>query len=98
MLAIAAGGQNLDCVKILINNKANFRLLDSLGNSILHIAVNRDNSLALEHILKTLPENSLDLNTRNKAGETPYSIALANNYKDCVQVLEKYLLKQGDLT
>ena len=98
MLAIAAGGYNLSCVKILITNKANFRLLDPAENSILHIAVNSKNAPALEYILKTLPDNSLDLNARNKNGETPYSIALANNYKDLVQILEKYLHKQGDLT
>jgi len=38
MLAVAGGGQNLECVKLLIQAKADATILDPLGNTILHIA------------------------------------------------------------
>ena len=39
MLAVAAGGQNMECVKILFANKADATAKDLIGNTILHIAV-----------------------------------------------------------
>lgn len=38
MLAVAGGGQNIECVKILLNAKADTTIVDALGNTILHIA------------------------------------------------------------
>jgi hypothetical protein len=78
MLAVAEGGQNLESVKILIQNKADYTINDSVGNSLLHIAVKNKNNPALEYILQIWPEQQLvtDLTQRNKQGETPYSIAL----------------------
>jgi ankyrin repeat protein len=39
MLGVAGGGQNMECVRILLDNKADVKVTDPIGNSVLHIAV-----------------------------------------------------------
>ena len=77
MLAVAGGGQNIECVKVLVASKADLTVLDPLGNTVLHIAVANDNLDALKYLLSVWPEKSLStlLPSRNKNGETANSIA-----------------------
>ena len=38
MLAVAKGDENLDCLKVLLQNGANYTARDEYNNSLLHIA------------------------------------------------------------
>lgn len=99
MLATAGGGQNLDCIKQLLNAKADLTVLDEVGNNVLHIAAYHQNCLALEYILGNWPSTQpLDLALRNKKGETVFSIA--NDLKDqkSLGVLKQFEGKFGDQT
>jgi len=73
MLAVAGGGQNIECIKILLSNKVDTSVLDPLGNSILHIAVSYNNVDALEYLINN--DQSLNIFERNQKGETALSIA-----------------------
>lgn len=52
MLAVAGGGQNIECIKILLSSRVDTSIKDPLGNSILHIAVAYNNVDALEYLIK----------------------------------------------
>lgn len=54
MLAVAAGGQNIECVKTLINARADTSIVDTLGNTVLHIAAIYQNNDALEYLIKNI--------------------------------------------
>lgn len=100
MLAVAAGGQNIDCVKVLVQNKADLSVLDPIGNNVFHIAALNQNSAALEFLLEIWPKQSLsfDLTLRNKNGETPYSIAYEQKSDRMLKILEQYQQTIGDLS
>jgi ankyrin repeat protein len=51
MLAVAAGGQNVESVRILIEGKADLTVKDPVGNGLLHIAATNNNDLALGYLL-----------------------------------------------
>lgn len=71
MLAIAAGDQNLDCVKALLTKGANYKCEDEFGNTVLHIAAMNGCNKTLEWLAKNL---KVELFTRNKAGDSILSI------------------------
>jgi ankyrin repeat protein len=73
MLAVAGGGQNIECIRILVANKADLSIVDPLGNTILHIAATYQNNEALEFLLSH--SQKLNVFERNQKGETPLSIA-----------------------
>lgn len=73
MLAVAGGDSNIECVKILLVNKANTGLLDSYGNSLLHIAAIYGSSEILQYLLQNLKQ--MNIFERNNNGETALSIA-----------------------
>lgn len=100
MLAVAGGAQNTDCVKLLLQAKADVSVLDPIGNSALHVAAINQNVTSLEELLKFWPEQALavDLTMRNKAGETPYSIALSHKNDKVIKLLERYQEKVGDVS
>ena len=72
MLAVAGGGQNLECVRLLLNAKADVSITDAYGNSLLHIAAIYQNNEVLEYLLAN--NNTLNVFERNQKGETPLSI------------------------
>lgn len=100
LLAVAGGGQNAECIRILISNKADLTASDAVNNSVLHIAAINQNVPAMEELLKSWPEASLiaTLTTRNAAGETPLSIAITHKNQKLVDLLEAAQRKVGDLT
>lgn len=73
MLAVAGGGQNIECIRILVQHKADTNIVDSQGNTILHIAAIYQNNEALDFLLHS--NKSLNVFERNLKGETPLSIA-----------------------
>ena len=99
MLAVAGGGQNLDCIKQLLNAKADLTKLDGVQNNILHIAAYHQNYLALEYLLDHWPSNvPLDIALRNKKGETVFSIANDLKDKKSLDVLKRFEGKFNDQT
>lgn len=73
MLAVAGGDSNIECVRILLVNKANTGLQDSYGNSLLHIAAIYGSSEILQYLLQNLKQ--MNIFERNNNGETALSIA-----------------------
>lgn len=51
MLAVATGGQNLECIKILVKAKANIHAIDPVGNNVFHIAAINQNLNAMGFLL-----------------------------------------------
>lgn len=96
MLAVAGGGQNLECVKLLMGAKADMSLKDAYGNSLLHIAAIYQNNEALEYLIK----NSRDLNVfeRNTKGDTPLSIVQEKKDERALKLLQGYAQNYGDKT
>ena len=90
MLAVVTGGQNLDCVKLLVCARANIHVVDPVGNNIFHIAAINQNLYALRFLLDAWPQDRLsqDLTNRNKKGETPYSIASDLKNQDMLKILD----------
>jgi hypothetical protein len=99
MLAAAGGGQNLDCIKQLVQAKADLTKLDGVENTLLHIAAYHQNSLALEYLLDHWPATvPLDIAARNKKGETVFSIANDLKDKKSLDVLKRFEGKFADKT
>lgn len=99
MLAVAGGGQNIECVRILIQHKADTSIVDSNGNTLLHIAAMYQNNEALDFLLKT--SQTLNVFERNQKGETPLSIAQErkdDKAQRTMKLLEEYAQKYGDQT
>lgn len=71
MLAIARDDSNLECVKLLLQKGANYRVLDEYGNTVHHIAALNGNNNILDYLAKNL---KIELFSRNEKGETPLSI------------------------
>ena len=71
MLAVASGDQNLECVKLLLGAKADYKKQDPKNNSILHIAAIYENNKILEYLMKNL---EVDIFARNKNGDTAMTI------------------------
>ena len=72
MLAVAGSDKNLECIKLLLKNKAAFDLRDEHGNTLLHIAAYAGNNEILEYLGKSLPD--IEIFERNALGETALSI------------------------
>jgi ankyrin repeat protein len=71
MLAVASGDHNLDCVKLLLTHKADYKKVDFKNNTVLHIAALNGNNTILEYLVKNL---EIDVFARNKDGETALTI------------------------
>ena len=65
MLAVAGGGQNLECVKLLVASKADTQVQDTVGNNIFHIAVTHGNNDCLDYLINKLPSSSVNILDRN---------------------------------
>jgi ankyrin repeat protein len=71
MLAIARDDSNLECVKLLLQKGANYKVEDEYGNTVHHIAALNGNNNILDYLAKNL---KIELFARNEKGETPLSI------------------------
>lgn len=99
MLAVAGGGHTLECLKMLLGSKADTSVVDTFGNTLLHIAAIYQNYDALEYLIK----NSSNLNVfeRNNKGDTPLSIVQGRKDESsarALKLLEWYAQNYGDQT
>merc|ERR1719171_1582883 len=54
MLSVAGSDKNLECIKLLLKNKATYDVKDEAGNTLLHIAAYAGNNEILEYLGKSL--------------------------------------------
>lgn len=94
MLAVSRDDQNLDCVKLLLQAKADFTTKDSYGNSVIHLAAMNGNNKILDYLSKNLKINVFE---RNKVGDTALSVCTALKNSEGVKILEQ-VRKEYDTT
>jgi len=82
-LHYAVGVNRLDILKTLMDAKADPRVVDNEGNTLLHYAAGYGHVQTTDYFLQC----GLPVNATNKAGETPLDLALRNNHASAVQAL-----------
>lgn len=87
MLAVAGDDKNLECVKTLLKNKANYKVTDQFDNNLLHIAAMNGNNKILEYLGKNL---DIEIFARNNKGETPLNIVSAAKNDDGIKILKQF--------
>lgn len=87
MLCVVNGDQNLDCVKVLLNNGADFNAKDDCGNNLLHIAASYGHNKMLDYFTKNL---KIGIFERNNKGETALTICQTNKNKEGINCLEQF--------
>jgi ankyrin repeat protein len=85
---------NVDCLKLLIENGAKSDCVDDYQNTLLHLAVKAKNLKALK-FLKSLSDESFF--TRNSKGETALNICNDLQFKEGMAITEE-LFRQFDRT
>ena len=80
--ACIKGSKN--AVDLLLDLGANINALDNEGNNCLHYAVNSNNP----NLVKKLLIRGADKTIKNQKGETPYDLAVKNNFRKLISILE----------
>ena len=97
MLSVVGGGQNIEVTKLLMEAKCSLVLTDPVQNNVLHLAAFHQNYAALDLLLDRWPkEVTIDLSSRNKKGETVFSIATDLKDEKAIQILKRYEGRYGD--
>ena len=84
MLACASPESNLETVKLLLTSKADPTVIDTNGNTLLHIAAAAGRNIILEYLLKNC---KIDAFARNKAGNTALTICKKTKNVDGEKIL-----------
>ena len=84
MLACASPQSNLETVKLLLARKANSKITDTYGNTLIHIAAAAGNSEILDYLVKSC---DIDAFARNKAGDTALTICMKEKNFDGEKIL-----------
>jgi len=85
-LGYAVGHDQLSCVKVLIDMKANLNEVDSAGNSAVHFAAGYGRVKVLEHLLA----RGANASKVNQMGMTPMAAAQQNNQQQAVALLQRH--------
>merc|ERR1712072_1479737 len=85
-LGYAVGHDQLSCVKVLIDMKANLNEVDSAGNSAVHFAAGYGRVKVLEHLLARGANGS----KVNQMGMPPMAAAQQNNQQQAVALLQRH--------
>ncbi|XP_048238818.1 uncharacterized protein LOC124122865 isoform X1 [Haliotis rufescens] len=88
MVAAVSGHQSV--FDLLVSNQADLTLVDTSGDSLLHLACQGGNTAIVQHVLS--PSN---INSRGMKGYTPVMKAAYSGHKDVVDLLVQH---QADLT
>ncbi|XP_067649688.1 serine/threonine-protein phosphatase 6 regulatory ankyrin repeat subunit A-like isoform X2 [Haliotis asinina] len=88
MVAAVNGHQSV--FDILVSNQADLTLVDTSGDSLLHLACRGGNTAIVQHLLS--PSN---INSRGQYGWTPSMVAAANGHQSVFDLL---VSNQADLT
>ena len=87
MLAVAGTDSNLECVKLLLQKGANYKVEDEYGNNLHHIAAINGNNQILDYLAKNL---KIELFSRNEKGDTPLSICQQMKNQKGIEILQQY--------
>lgn len=87
MLAVAGDDKNLECVKTLLKNKANYKVVDQYENNLLHIAAMNGNNKIIEYLGKNL---DIEIFARNSKGETALNICSAAKNEKGIEILKQF--------
>lgn len=87
MLTVAKGDENLDCLKVLLQQDANFLAKDEYNNGLLHIAALNGNNKMLDYLSKNL---KIDIFERNSKGETALNICQTLKNQAGIDILKKF--------
>lgn len=82
-LHYAVGVNRLDILKVLMDARADPKVVDGQGNTVLHYAAGYGHVQTTEYFLQC----GLPVNATNQAGETPLDLALRNNHAAVVSAL-----------
>jgi len=85
-LGYAVGHDQLSCVKVLIDMKANLNEVDSAGNSAVHFAAGYGRVKVLEHLLA----RGANASKVNQMGMTPMAAAQQNNQQQAMALLQRH--------
>jgi hypothetical protein len=85
-LGYAVGHDQLSCVKVLIDMKANVNEIDSAGNSAVHFAAGYGRVKVLEHLLA----RGANASKVNQMGMTPLAAAQQNNQQQAMALLQRH--------
>merc|ERR1719235_1537233 len=85
-LGYAVGHDQLSCVKVLIDAKANINDVDSAGNSAVHFAAGYGRVKVLEHLLA----RGANASKVNQQGMTPMAVAQQNNQQQAMALLQRH--------
>ena len=86
MLAVAGSDKNLECVKTLLNHRADSKAKDCFDNTVLHIAALNGNNQILDYLSKNL-SNIFD---RNSEGETALNVCQKLKNQDGINILSQF--------
>ncbi|XP_048244191.1 serine/threonine-protein phosphatase 6 regulatory ankyrin repeat subunit C-like isoform X2 [Haliotis rufescens] len=87
---VAAFNGHQSVFDLLVSNQADLTLVDTHGDSLLHLACEGGNTAILQHVLS--PSN---INSRERHGYTPVMVAAINGHQSLFDLLES---NQADLT
>jgi hypothetical protein len=85
-LGYAVAHDQLSCVKVLIDMKANLNEVDSAGNSAVHFAAGYGRVKVLEHLLA----RGANASKVNQMGMTPLAAAQQNNQQQAMALLQRH--------
>jgi len=85
-LGYAVGHDQLSCVKVLIDAKANLNEVDSAGNSAVHFAAGYGRVKVLEHLIA----RGANASKVNQMGMTPMAAAQQNNQQQAMALLQRH--------
>lgn len=83
-LHYAVGVNRLDLLKVLMDARADPKVVDNEDNTLLHYAAGYGHAQTTDYFLQC----GLPVNAANKLGETPLDLALRNNHAGIVQTLK----------
>ena len=86
-IMVATGFCTASILRFLLSDEARVNAQDKAGNTAVHIAVNRLDSLFIEAKFRMLRDKGADLNKINKNSQSPLMIAFSNLDKRAIKAL-----------
>ncbi|MBU2554088.1 MAG: ankyrin repeat domain-containing protein, partial [Bacteroidetes bacterium] len=82
---LAVQTENVNMLKLMVDNGSDYNIIDAEGNSLLHIAAALGSQ---QEILQLLLDLKLDPNLKNKEGDAPIHVAVSVRGKDNLPAVE----------
>ncbi len=95
-LSYACEAGHLDAVKILVKNGADPEVADAWGNTALMYATVAGHSVVVEFLVRAFKRLGLQIDRRNKVGNSAAEVARYLRHTDCLQVLQSHSRRVHD--